>query len=97
MIVQSKRARLLSTTMVAGLTIVIGAGAWSEAAAQSTADASSQADGAESGTTIDDVVVTGSRIRRSDAASAAPVTFINPEVFEAVSYTHLTLPTICSV
>lgn len=82
MMVQSKRARLLSTTMVAGLTIAIGAGAWSKAAAQSTTDASPQADGAEAGTTIDDVVVTGSRIRRSDAASAAPVTFINPEVFE---------------
>ena len=52
------------------------------------------------------IEVTGSRLNQTDIETASPVTVITREqielsgfatVAEAVSYTHLTLPTICSV
>ena len=75
--------------MIAGLTVAAASLALASAAqAQSAPQSQSQ----EEATTIDDIVVTGSRIARQDYASTSPIVTVNAEDFQATG--SVTLDTL---
>jgi outer membrane receptor protein involved in Fe transport len=74
------RNGLLGSTMIAGLTVAAASLALATAAqAQSTPSQEPQDDA----TTVDDVVVTGSRIARQDFVSTSPIVTVGQEDFQA--------------
>jgi iron complex outermembrane receptor protein len=76
------RARLLASTMVAGLALIAvpGAGALAQ-----TAPAAANA----SGTTVGEIVVTGSLIRRTDIETPSPVTAISAKELQVSGFDTL--------
>lgn len=71
----SMKARLLATTM-AGSALLLGAAGQAVAQTALEAEAETQAESAA----VDDIVVTGSRIRRVQTTTTAPVSVIDAEV-----------------
>lgn len=76
------RNRLLGSTMIGGLTVAAATLAMASAAQAQSTPPQGQPQQDES-TSIDDVVVTGSRIARQDYAATSPIVTVDAEDFQA--------------
>ena len=76
------RKRLLGSTMIGGLTVAAATLAMASAAQAQSTPPQGQPQQDES-TSIDDVVVTGSRIARQDYAATSPIVTVDAEDFQA--------------
>jgi outer membrane receptor protein involved in Fe transport len=81
MTIVAVRRRLLATTMIGGL--ALGAGLWSAPAFAQTSSAAAAPDAKEVG----EIVVTGTRIKRTDTDTAAPVTMVDSQTITAKGFT----------
>ena len=73
------RKLLLGTTVIAGFAAALAVATPSVSFAQTTPPASTQSDDDDDDTEVEALVVTGSRIKRSEFSSAAPVQVITAE------------------